>query len=260
MVHKLTEEEQKEYERLQKLERFWKLTWKSLPEDAEVKLEWFRKRLWELIIVSKKVSKEWNLDISQELKESREAWEKNVMGISEDTKEKIIKVVDNIPVKVEVDGDGSRLIEFKLKNETYKILDPRLENHTDEEYRSHVKYSSFTEIDRDYVELWWMMWDNVDERMNEKLKEYVKEKQGEWLHIPKKEEMVVLLNELWEQADLSLEKDKIAMLMYLTGMDWWYWLTMESKDTRSLLICDDATLDFDDFADSLASLCMMSCE
>ena len=230
MLEKLTEQEQKEYERLQKLERFWKLTWKSLPEDAEVKLEWFRKRLWELIIVSKKVSKEWNLDISQELKESREAWEKNVMGISEDTKENIIKAVDNIPVKVEVDSDGSRLIEFKLWDETYKILDPKLCNHTDFEYCNDWE-------DKNRVKLWWMRWDNVDERKNEKLKEYVREKQREWLYIPGLADVLNLLCDLWSMANLDNREDQIAMLIYLTWLDWCYWLAMAEGIRRSRILC-----------------------
>ena len=39
MLDKLTEQEQKEYEKLQWLERFWKLTWKVLPESEKRKLE-----------------------------------------------------------------------------------------------------------------------------------------------------------------------------------------------------------------------------
>ena len=238
MVDKLTEEEQKEYDRLQKLERFWKLTWKSLPENVKAKLEWFRKRLWEEIKTSNKDIDERGSDvlgISEELKEYRERWKK-IVNLSDDVKEKIIKTVNNIPVKIEVDSDGSRLIEFKLKNKTYRILNPRLKDHTDEEYRNRVSYTS-RKLHEDYVELWWMMWDNVDEWKNGKLKEYVKEKQREWLHIAKKEEMEVLLNELSEQADLSSEVSTIGMLAYLTGIYWWYWLDMKNKCVRWILNC-----------------------
>ena len=81
-------------------------------------------------------------------------WKEKISNISDESEEKIIEAADNIPVKVEVDSDGSRLIEFKLRGKTCKILDPRLEDHTDDEYRAHFRSSSITEVDRDYVKLW----------------------------------------------------------------------------------------------------------
>jgi hypothetical protein len=161
---------------------------------------------------------------------------------------------------VDVDSDWSRLVEFKLRGKTCKILDPRLDDHTDDEYRVHFKSSSITEVDRDYVKSWWMVWDNVDEWENEKLKAYVKKKEREWLHIPKREEMKDLLGELWKQSDLTDQKDQIAMLMYLTWMDWWYRLSMETGNSRSKLYCYGAYRDFycDGNYDHYASLCMIA--
>jgi hypothetical protein len=167
---------------------------------------------------------------------------------------------------VNVDSDWSRLIEFKLRGKTCKILDPRLEDHTDDEYRRPVNYSSITGVDRDYVKLWWMVWDNVNEWKNEKLKVYVKKKESEWLHIPKIEEMKDLLGELWKQSDLTDQNDQIAMLMYLTGIYWDYWLSMWdyerswSEDSRSVLHCsvDGRYFIYDDRYNYFASLCMIA--
>lgn len=215
-------------------------------------------RAWEEIEKSQK-----KLENPQELKDFREAWKEKMEGISGENKEKIIKSVEQIPVKVEIDSDGTRLIEFKLWNKIYKILDPRLENYTDYKYGF-----TLTHINRECVKLWWMRWDDVDLWKNEKLKEYVKEKQGEWLHIPKIEEMKSILQELWKEASLSAEKDQIAMLIYLTGMDWIYWLSMwdnkksGSKVSRSWLYCHNYTywFCFYDIDFMFASLCMIACE
>ena len=255
-----TEQEQKEYEKLQWLERFWKLTWKVLPESAKRKLEEYRRRLNESIQGGWIVEKEWTwevFDIPEELKEYREKWKEKIENISDESKEKIIKAAENIEVKVDVDSDWSRLVEFKLRGKTCKILDPRLEDHTDDEYRGNCEYTCVT---RDEVKLWWMKWDNVDEWENEKLKAYVKKKESEWLHIPKIEEMEDLLGELWKQSDLTDQKDQIAMLMYLTGIYWDYWLSMETENSRSGLCC---TADYryfycrDDYS-FYASLCMIA--
>ena len=269
MLDKLTEQEQKEYEKLQWLERFWKLTWKVLPESAKRKLEEYRRRLSESIQGGWIVDKEWTwevFDIPEELKEYREKWKEKIKNISDESKEKIIKAAENIEVKVNVDSDWSRLIEFKLRGKTCKILDPRLEDHTDDEYRVHFKSSSITEIERDYVKLWWMKWDNVDEWENEKLKAYVKKKEREWLHIPKIEEMKDLLGELWKQSDLTDQKDQIAMLMYLTGIYWDYWLSMWddekswSENSRSILRCNGDRRNFYCYGNYFycASLCMIA--
>lgn len=205
-------------------------------------------------------------EIPQELKDFREAWKERIIGIDNKSKEKIIKAAEKIPVKVETESDGSRLIEFKLWWKRWKILDPKLNSHSDDEYKYSLNRDSIKHID-DTVKLWWMRWDDVEEWNNEKLKEYVKEKQWEWLHIAKIEEMRDFLAELWEKADLDGLDDQIAMLMYLTGMDWRYWLSMWddkkswSQVSRSELYCDD----FDRYfhygyrVNYDASLCMIAC-
>ena len=228
----------------------WDKIWEEVcGDDWEVEILWMSKpeEFW---------------DIPQELKEYREQWKEKIKWVSDESKEKIVRAVDNIPVKVEVDSDGSRLIEFKLWNKTYKILDSKLENHTDDEYRWHLKGSSITEIDKDWVKLWWMKWDHTTSKwLNRKFANYVENKLIDWLHMPSDNEMKTLLMELWKQVDLSEEKDQIAMLMYLTWMDWWYWLSMRDQNSRCLFFCvaDTRCFHYDYNGNHYASLLMMSC-
>ena len=70
-----------------------------------------------------------------------------------------------------------------------------------------------------------MVWDNTEWWKNQKLKEYVKIKETEWLHIAKLREIEKLLDILGNMANINNEQDKIAMLMYLTWIDWTYWLS-----------------------------------
>ena len=254
MLDKLTEQEQKEYEKLQWLERFWKLAWKPLPKHVEDKLEEFRKKLRESVWVS-------NL----KLREYRNLWEEKISIDDYEIKKEIMEFVEKIKVKVDVDGDWSRLIEFKLWNKTYKILDSKLENHTDDEYRWHLKGSSITEIDKDCVKLWWMRGDNVEEWKNEKLKEYVKDKQKEWLHIPSVWEVIQLLEELKKQVNVSYgEKLLISTLMCLIGIDWVYWLgstSVKPEDGRYFITCIDTDqyTHHDLWNEAAWGLIMMSC-
>ena len=205
------------------------------------------------------------LEVPQNLKDFREAWEEKISG--DVSKEKIIKAAKNIPVKVETESDGSRLIEFELWNKRYKILDPKLKTHSDDEYFDNREYVFIRERN-EWVKLWWMMWDDVTEWKNKKLANYVKEKEKQWLHIPKIEEMQEILAELGEKADLDSEADQIAMLIYLTWMYWLYWLSMWNDKTsgsqysRSKLRCNNGNrfFHYGGSDDSSASLCMIACQ
>ena len=208
-------------------------------------------------------------EVQQSLQSFRKAWQEKIYHISDDSKESIVKAAEKIPVNVETESDGSRLIKFKLWWKTWKILDPKLDSHTDDGYKSTGSYESINKITRNEVKLWWMMWDDVSKWENKKLAKYVQEKQREWLHIAKIEDMKNLLWELGKQANLSSEADQIAMLMYLTWMDWVYWLSMwddkksnSKADSRSKLLCIDDLRWFDCNGDDYygASLCMIACE
>jgi hypothetical protein len=174
------------------------------------------------------------LDIPQDLRDYREKWAQKINLIDWVKKGNIIKVLDKIPIVVKDDADGSRLMEFKIWNKKYKILDPNLENYSDDDYKTYyIDNNSKTEKNDGWitgkikccVELWWMEWDNIEERRNQKLKEYVRQKQTEWFHIAKAIEIEDLLNKLGNMANIDNERDQIAMLMYLTWMDWTYWLS-----------------------------------
>ena len=204
----------------------------------------------------------------KKLEKYREAWREKIK-ISDESKEKIIKAAKNINVNIETDEEGSRLIEFEIWWKEWKILDPILNNHTDDDYRYGDSYDAINEITRAEVELIWMMWDNVDNWENKELAEYVKQKEREWLHIAKIEEMKDLLEELWDAAYLNDEGDQIALLMYLTGMDWFYRLSMwddESSNSwessRSCLDCsdeeDNRNLCCYDGDEDSANLCMIA--
>ena len=203
----------------------------------------------------------------RELMEYRESWGEEI-DLDDSAMDLITEAVEEIPLMIEVDSDGSRLIEFKLWDKIYKILDPKIKAHSDPEYFKNAEYSFIKERD-EWVKLWWMMWDDVDDWENQKLKEYVEQKRREWFHIPTIEEIGKLLEELWDFAGLWDEDEQIAMLMYLTGIDWRYWLSMwgdlESGDdysSRTILKCGDIERWFessDDEAD-IASLLMISCK
>ena len=143
-------------------------------------------------------------------------------------------------------------------------MDSKLDKHTNQsdDYVSHVDIDLFINVKKDYVRLRWMRWDNVDDWENKKLADYVKEKQKEWLHIPSENEMKKLLAELGKQINSDELSDQIAMLMYLTGMAWRYWLSMRGSDARSSLRCNNNRRKFYDYNDGhcFASLCMIACE
>lgn len=244
-------------------------------DDLKLLLEWLtdekKDRLFEMLKQEKENRTEneiedfWN--IPQSLQEYRKAREKNIRHIPESTKKRIIEIAKKIPLKVEVDSDGSRLITIKMDNKTIKILDPKLETHTDNNYVCISIPSEITSKRKSIVDVQWMLWDNVDEWKNQKLKEYVKQKEGEWLHIPKIEEIKEILKELWEQANLD-EQEQILMFMYLTGMDWGYRLSAcydkESwnESWRISFLCDKSWPEFytDGSFFHFRNLCMIAFE
>jgi hypothetical protein len=199
--------------------------------------------------------------VPQPLQSFRKTWKEEIKIIYETTKSKIEEAAKSIPVRVETEKDGSRLIEFKLWWKKRKILDPKLKTHSDENYFYGEEWISITKRD-ERVKLWWMMWDDVDSWSNKELAKYVKEKQQEWLHIPSETEIKKLLEELGKEINSSKLPDQIAILMYLTGMDWDYRLSMRDGDTRSRLRCDDNGRYISCYIsdDIRANLCMIACE
>ena len=141
-INGLTEEEQQEYIRLRNIEAMWKGMWKELSEKQKQRLEELKGKLWEILLSTdedqKSADKEQSAteavrEIPEELKTYREAWKQGITCFDieenlekQEIKEKIIEAADKIPVKIEVDSDGSRLIEFKLWKKTYKNLGSKI--------------------------------------------------------------------------------------------------------------------------------------
>ena len=171
-----------------------------------------------------------------ELNQYRENWKKNIRNFSDEEhkneiKEKIIEATKNIEIKVTIDNNWSRYIGLKLWKLEYILFDPNLKNYIDDEYKyENYKYrnrnNELDEKEKGYVSAYWMWWDDTNQRKNQKLKKYINEKQWEWLHIAKIEEIKNILKELWKLANIDDEHDQIAMFMYLTGINWYYWLSM----------------------------------
>ena len=204
-------------------------------------------------------------EVPEEIKDFRKKWEWRI-DLDEEKKNKIIEATNRIAPKIKIEPDWSRRIEMKIWRKEYKILDVNIETHTDDKYGISYSYSW---TNKDEVMLWWMRWDNVDNWKNQKLKEYVKEKQREKFHIPKIEEVNSILNELWEEVGIIKERDKIAMLIYLTGMYGDYWLSMwddkrsdSQANSRSILWCKNNIFDLTCFNgdDQFASLFMIACD
>jgi len=197
-----------------------------------------------------KEQQEREREAPQSLLDFRQAWKERIENLSHDFRDNmddILKKIDQIPVKVKIDKeDGSRLIEFRLWWKTWKILDPKLEKYS-EGFR--------------YVTMDWMKWD-VKGWKNEKLRDYVQQKQQEWLDIATMDQIEEILSALWEKTELDRKTDRIAMLMYLTGMDWCYWLWNydENSGSRIFLECNDRFRSFIYcFADNNgASLCLVA--
>ena len=196
-------------------------------------------------IKAKLKTSDWQekLDVSNVpwwLKDYREVWEKKMKFLSDEKKEAIIEAAKTIELDAEKEReDGSRLIKFKIDGKLYRILDVDLKTHTDERYAILGKWD-VTWRRKTEVKLWWMRWNNIDMWKNGKLKTYIKrERDKEWLHLWDEADLKNLLSKLWERAGLSDKWDQIAMLMYLTGMEWRYRWKMINGDLSPKLVCGD---------------------
>lgn len=178
-------------------------------------------------------------EIPQQIIDFHQCFIKEKYHYHEEALKKILQVAEKISHKIEIDGEGNKLCTINLWNKEYKILEPNLENHTDESYGHYMTsdYTSVQKFKRMEVDLDWMRWDNPDWWLNRKLAEYLKEKESEWFKIPWKE-FDVLLSELGEVSGFDKTGDRLLLLIYLTWMDWDYWLSM-SWEYRSKLKCEN---------------------
>lgn len=156
----------------------------------------------------------------------------------EENFEKIINAIDLFDCKRETDSEWSKITTIKVWNNIYKLMEPNLSNHIDDRYGSTASswYENISDFRRCEVQLDGMRWDNLDGWKNKKLSEYIKEMKSLWFLIPSCGEFKELLKKLWEMAWLEKFKDQLLLLMYLTWLDWEYWLSMnwEYRDKLKL--------------------------
>ena len=196
--------------------------------------------------------------VPRELLEFREQW-KEKSCLPEETKEKIIEAAEKIPLRIQKENkedknDGTMRIEFELNWKQYKFLDIDLGIHSDEKYLSHSN-----DTEGKLVSLKWMIWPML-KWDNEKLKMYVMEKMGDWFKERSTEEdMKPLLKELWKLAGLERGPEKMAMLEYLTGMEWWYRWGLIDENIRSQMLCSEYGCQFYSSDSFFAKLCLFSC-
>lgn len=216
-----------------------------------------------------------NLEIPQKLKDFREKWEKEMILDDDpeknaEKKKKIIDAVNKIQKGIPCEEpDWSILVEFELWWKTYQTLDVNLEKHSDSEYLTSCEYNRQTNNE---VKLWWMRWDDPLNRDNKPLADYViEEKSNRGMEIRTVEFQRDLIDKLWDSAELTGMRDKIAMWMYLTWNNGCYRLSMwdfEKSDpqaiSRSKLRCSDNDRSFFCIrirsANISASLCLIVCE
>ena len=249
LLSELSEEDRAEYLKLEWTSALWEAIWKSLPEKAEQKLNEYRNKLQ--IALSKKI---WDIPVG--LQYYRMGWKEKIKScgstplkkkdLDNDVKEKIVNSVSKIPVVISENPNNYRVIELMIWDDTYKILDPSFSwDFMDDNYSETYSYSIYSNFYKDWYHFLnkWVWWNDIEQWENKKLKEFVKDREKEWFHIPSKEEIKDLLHKLWDIAGLDNEEDEMAMLMYLTWMKWKYRLSMwnnsKNEEVHDQLSCFD---------------------
>ena len=231
-------------------------------EDAQIVHRWEVEQK-----ITKNSDNKENSEIPESLLDFRKKWEEYI-DLDEDTKKKIIDVVNEIQKWAKEESDWSILVEFELWWKGYKTLDVNVAEHSDNGYLTSYEYDQ-DEI-KNQVIIWWMMWDNTKDRENRVLADYVdKQRDTREMEIKTIEFQRDLINKLWAKAGLTKMSDKIAMWMYLTWNYGYYWLSMWNSvqsdpkaSSRSRMACFE-------FSDSrnftygndinVASLCLTAC-
>lgn len=206
----------------------------------------------------------WNLDVwnngQQYLENYRKSWIDNIYWISDKSKSMIISKSKTIPLEIDIDNYDGKLIKFKIWYKTYKIFEPNWAKHLDDQFIKNSKRNLITNKERDYID-----YDGIRKMQSaireeiwvyENLRKYVFRKERELsMYMPNEDDIKDLLWELWKHADLRNESDQIAMLMYLTWMEWCYWTW-----TKNILNChnDDRNISSEYYRHGFASIFMFS--
>lgn len=171
-----------------------------------------------------------NLFIIPKLRKQREKRKKQMNFMDDEIKKKIIKTSEKIPMDIKK-MDWNTVFEISLWWKKYSIMNVNLNRHAgwyvEERWISHKRHGEivFHEINN-----------NPNEK-NLKFDKYLKSQEEIWFFMPSEDSVRDILWELWKQAGLDNEKNEIAMLMYLIGIEWNYWLTSNAESWVSLLSC-----------------------
>jgi len=168
-----------------------------------------------------------NSTISQDLKVFREKRKEKMKGIGYEEKNQIIKMADKIPVSIYERPDWTKIIKIEVLWKSYKLCFPSIGKNTDWyvwKKKQPISFKETEEIDKTAIS-----WDDPKWWLDKKLAEYLEDFNDEWFKIPNLDDIHFLLNDLWKEAWLCHRTDQIAMLMYLTGMEWEYYLTNWKK-------------------------------
>lgn len=167
------------------------------------------------------------------LKKSRAEWKEKISGISNESKKNIIKASKKIPLKLTIENNWNRLIEFKLWDKLYKFYDFNIWlNQYQEEYKEFCKNKRWNPDDDDDF------WPN-------RTYSEIQKNEREWFQYPDITKINELLEELWKNAKLSNKSEELWMFMYLTWMSWEYILLDYDlnlkNDNRSIRDGDGST-------------------
>lgn len=170
------------------------------------------------------------------IKKYHKKWESRIKFIDDDAKERIIEAAKIIPIEIRDDWEWNTIFEINLWWEKYsiKVVNTKKHAEPDPTYwwgkSPHRKYSK--EIYGDHIR-----WKDINKWRDKKIATYIKKQEEKWFVRPSKEMVRDLLQKLWEKANLNKDSDEIAMLMYLLGIEWDYWLLQEWENSLSQLEC-----------------------
>lgn len=192
-------------------------------------------------LIGRKTKNWWSLNLigrlgdalrGSKLKKQRERREKEMNFLAVDVKKRIIETSKKIPMEVNK-VDWNTVFEISLWWKKYSIMDVNLNRHAGAYvekrplYKQHKRHG---EIE----------WHEINANLNEKnleFDEYLKSQEEKWFFMPSEDLIRSILWRLWEKANLDNESDEIAMLMYLIGIEWEYWLKSVENSWVSLLKC-----------------------
>ena len=145
-------------------------------------------------------------------------WDRDIKGLSPESKEKITSALARIKIKWNRDNEGHGII-IEIWGKTLDIHDRSFYNDIDSDYKDEIK--------NDRVKKTGVEWSERSFYNSGVYQIHNSRHYSRWedaYHFPTEEENERILKKLWDFAGLDDESDQIAMLMVLTGMYWDYWI------------------------------------